>query len=220
MSDYEETDNFLSYAKSFTGIRAFDNGIDTCTWDLGIEFLLNPESTEKQQSLSFNKIDFFIDHVIDKSLFVSADDSFWCNQKTVDKIKTNYVQLPGQPMDDLVTKILLKKFTSITQPHIFLLGINLHSSNSKIRFHYGDVANVNFPKIDEWIPGPLRFHQKPWWDRDDTDTFDLVPNDEKELDNPPRNSVTFKALHDIFDSKTQKQGQVIDFKTFTPKIIK
>lgn len=220
MSSFEDHDNFLSYEKEFTGIRAFDHGIDTCTWDMGIDFLLNPDSNEKDQSLSFNKIDFFVDHMLNKSLFVCADDKFWCNQKTVEKIKTNYIQLPGQPMDDMVTKVLLKKFTSITHPHIFLLGINLHCSNSKIRFHYTDANRVEFPKMDDWVPGPMRFHDKPWWDRDDTDTFDLVPIDQKELDNPPRNSVTFKALDDIFNQSKEKQGEVIDIKGFQPKIIK
>ena len=53
MSDYEETDNFLSYAKSFTGIRAFDHGIDTCTWDLGIEFSFESRIYRKATKFKF-----------------------------------------------------------------------------------------------------------------------------------------------------------------------
>ena len=81
MSSFEDQDNFLSYEKEFTGIRAFDHGIDTCTWDLGIDFLLNPESSEKEQSLSFNKIDFFVDHMLNKSLFVCEMTSFGATKK-------------------------------------------------------------------------------------------------------------------------------------------
>lgn len=221
MSSWEVSDNFLSYNGSFQGIRAFDSGIDCVEWDFGVDFLLNPEYSEKDQSLSFNKIDFFVEHVLQKSLFVSADDEFWCDNATVEKLNTNYVQLPGQPLDDLVTKILFRKLQSITQPYIIILGINVHNSSSKVRFHYTDIENVVFPHMDEWITGNLRFHDKPWWERNDTDTFDVVPINQEEVDNPPKNSVSFQALYEIFNDKNNnKSGKVIDVREkFKPKIV-
>ena len=164
-------------------------------------------------------MEFFVQHVLHKSIFISKEDKFWLDENTREHVTTNYVLFPEAPYDDWITRILFYKLQAISFPGLMIIDVSAWSSSTKLNFHFAGEEQCTLPGMQDWI-GELAFHDQPWWHRDDCDTIDITPKDKKELDNPPESSVNFDIILELLANPTNT-GEIVDIqKKFKPTIVK
>lgn len=213
-----QNSNFVIYNSSFLATRIIDNYIDPCEFkiEIGFQFGVNEVSTNMDQTVAYNKLEFLIDNVLDKSIFVSSGNGFW-NEVADKETRNNFLVLPGEPYDDLVTKALYYKIQAISFPAFMLVDMSVWSTSTRLKFNFVGEEKCTLPGIEQWL-GELTYHDQPWWHRDDCDTRDEIPPNKKALDNPPKNSVNFNIVYELLNS--QDPGEVVEFKNFKPTLVK
>ena len=214
-------DNFVTYSSEFLATRYVNSIIEPVEFHVEIHFQFGPyaDDTKDEPSLAYNKLGFFIEHVLHKSMFISSEQAnrFWLLENIKENINTNYVIFPEEPYDDIITRVLFYKLQAISFPGLMILDISCWSNSTKLNFHFSGEEECTLPGINDWI-GKIAFHDQPWWHRDDCDTIDFKPKDKKELDNPPVNSVNFSIIHDIMDGESIV-GEVVELSKFRPQIV-
>ena len=211
-------DNFVTYNTEFLATRYVNGMIEPVEFHIEVHFQFGPQDDKRDEpSLAYNKLGFFIEHVLHKSMFVSYEDEFWFSDSIKEHIRTNPVMFPESPYDDIITRVLFYKLQAITFPGLMILDVSSWSSSTKLNFHYTGEEQCTLPGIKDWV-GELAFHDQPWWHRDDCDTIDFKPEDEKELDNPPVNSVNFNIIQEIMDGDSSL-GEVVELAKFRPQIV-
>ena len=211
-------DNFVTYNSEFLAARYINGMIEPVQFQIEVHFQFGPQDDKTDEpSLAYNKLGFFIEHVLHKSLFVPHDAEFWFDKNTKEHVHTNLVVFPDDTYDDLITRVLFYKLQAITFPGLMILDVSAWSSSTKLNFHFAGEEQCTLPGIKDWM-GELSFHDQPWWHRDDCDTIDFKPKDKKELDNPPESSVNFDIISEIMSGESEL-GEVVELAKFRPHIV-
>ena len=211
-------DNYVTYNSEFIATRYIGKMIEPVQFHVEVHFQFGPQDDKKDEpSIAYNKLCFFIEHVLHKSMFVCNDDMWWFDESTQENIATNIILVPDEPYDDLITRILYYKLQAISFPGLMVLDVSVWSSSTKLNFHFAGEEQCTLPGIKDFI-GELSFHDQPWWHRDSCDTVDITPKDKKELDNPPESSVNFDIITNIMEG-TSDLGEVVELAKFRPHIV-
>lgn len=211
-------DNFVTYNSDFLATRYINKHLEPVQFQLEVHFQFGPSDDKTDEaSIAYNKLEFFVQHVLHKSIFISKEDKFWLDKNTREHVTTNYVLFPEAPYDDWITRILFYKLQAISFPGLMIIDVSAWSSSTKLNFHFAGEEQCTLPGMQDWI-GELAFHDQPWWHRDDCDTIDIIPKDKKELDNPPESSVNFDIINEIMSGESDL-GEVVELAKFRPQIV-
>jgi hypothetical protein len=215
--------NYLVYKSSFLATRVITTYLEPVEFELEIGFQFGPTEAKtasdynNEQTIAYNKLEFFVEHVLNKSIFVSQHNGFWHEIASLET-SNNYVIFHQDPYDDLITKYLYYKMQAISFPAFMMVDLSVWSSSSKLKFNFVGEEKCSLPSITDNI-GKLAYHTQPWYHRDDCDTRDQTPTTKKDLDNPPENSVSFDIIFELLSS-SENIGEIVDIqKKFKPTIV-
>ena len=215
--------NFLIYRTNFFATRIVENYLEPVEFEMEVGFQFGPgealpaNEPDNEQTIAYNKLEFFVDYVMNKSIFVNQHNVFWYEMAGLETTN-NYVVFHQDPYDDLITKYLYYKMQAITFPAFLIVDIAIWSSSTKLKFNFIGEETVSLPGIEDTI-GELSYHSQPWYFRNDCDTRDYTPEDEKELDNPPESSVNFDVILELLQHGSGMPGEILDIKKFRPTIV-
>jgi hypothetical protein len=217
MSEYTGG-NFIVYKSNFLATRVIGDYLEPAEFELEMGFQFGPSNPDdNQQTVAYNKIEFFVDYVLNKSIFINQENGFWYEIARLETAN-NYVVFHQEPYDDLITKYLYYKLQAITYPAFLLVDLSIWSNSTKLKFNFMGEETCTLPSITESV-GELAYHTLPWYKRDDCDTYDNVPESKEDLDNPPKNSVNFDIILELL-KKSNNAGEIIDLQKFKPTIVK
>jgi|TARA_B100001964_G_scaffold192604_2_gene215381 hypothetical protein len=214
--------NYLVYRSNFLATRIVDSFIEPCEFGIEVGFQFGSSdaktatSRDNEQTIAYNKVEFFVDYVLNKSIFVGMSNKFWCEMANFEVVN-NFVLFHQEPYDDLITKYLYYKIQAISFPAFLMVDIAIWSKNTKLKFNFIGEGMCTLPGINE-IVGELAYHTQPWYHRDDCDTRDYAPASKKDLDNPPENSVNFDIILELL-TNPENTGELVDLKKFKPTIV-
>ena len=216
--------NYLIYKSSFLATRVVADYLEPAEFEIEIGFQFGPTEAKtaddhnNEQTIAYNKIEFFVEYVLNKSLFVSQHNGFWHEIASLET-SNNYVIFHQDPYDDLITKYLYYKMQAISFPAFMMVDMSVWSSSTKLKFNFVGEESCTLPSITDTV-GELAYHTQPWYHRDDCETRDHIPADEKELDNPPESSVNFDIILELL-ANPNGAGEIVDIqKKFKPTIVK
>tara|TARA_Y100000296_G_C5157272_1_gene249823 strand:+ start:30 stop:695 length:666 start_codon:yes stop_codon:yes gene_type:complete len=214
--------NYLVYRSSFLTTRVIGDYLEPVEFELEVGFQFGPTEAKtandqnNEQTIAYNKIEFFVEYVLNKSIFVSQHNGFWHEIASLET-SNNYVVLHQEPYDDLITKYLYYKMQAISFPAFMMVDLSVWSSSTKLKFNFVGEEICTLPSIADTI-GELAYHAQPWYHRDDCDTRDYKPTTKKDLDNPPENSVNFDIIFELL-SNSKHTGEIVDIQKFKPSIV-
>lgn len=114
-----------------------------------IHFTTNTESSY-EQNIAVDRIKFFLDNVIEHSIFIGKQNEFAINR--FNDTGANVIVLPEDPFDQIINIMLMAKFSAITEGRILVNDITLASQcGGMVKF---------LLDFDESI-GP--FELEGWW---------------------------------------------------------
>jgi hypothetical protein len=141
-----------------------------------------------------NRILYFIQNVLDKSVFITPDQSEHFAMM-INAIDNNVVFCPQEPRDEVISLLLYSKFNAMLGNNKIHIGdLEVVSSDNMLSVNFESYAFLNNTNASfssfiglsdmEYCSGFNMVHNQPWWDRDDGFTYDFIlpEDDERDID--------------------------------------
>ena len=119
------------------------------------------------QTVSFERIKYFIYSQIESTIFIDADDVDQCTLLTMAGL--NITTTPGAPVDQLVGLMLYYKLNAITEGRMIVVETEIASTyGGNMTYLHGEYENTS------------GYEQPDWWTSPDLTHSDFVPPDDSE----------------------------------------
>lgn len=135
------------------------------------------------QNVSFSKLIYFLESVVDQSFVYIKDDAHVINRFLATNFNNNLIVVPDIS-ENFFTLALHRKMNNIVAEHTIVERITLKDLDNKLTYEYfcnDKTEEIELPTNEEWM-GELSYFEEPWWDRDDASTFDNYAEDQAEYD--------------------------------------
>ena len=204
----------LNYNNQFEAMRLMDKKLLIANWDVIFDLMLIDDEDGFDLTYVITKVNYFFDVLLHNSILFSADNE-WASTSFSD-CSNNIVLTPGEPTDDLLTILLYNKLHKLVGNSIDIGYLEIKSNHSGgLSFIYTGELNETLPDIDEWI-GEKYYFDEPWWNRDDSSTFDSKPPKDADLSKPPEFAQKLDFLAEPVKNKEKAKVVKPEFK---PKVV-
>lgn len=194
--------NYFSWSTHFDATVVIDNCVYPNRYNVNVTFL--PKVKEiKTQNLAFEKVKYLFHRLCENSIIFNPKDQ---TQSIWFKMPINKLLIPGSPYDQLLGIVLHRKIVSIVGDFFEIGDLTVDSKLGDNVQYTVDEESIENKHLDvsEWIDASI---DTPWWNRDDTSTFDQKIDAKKYW----QGAVSWKDLG--YDSEAK------DDKSFKPTII-
>lgn len=163
----------------FRILRLLDNELTSSDCHLEIEMQLNPDSDLDVAKTKIKAMKFWLQCFVHDCVAYNVHTNL--NTSLLEEISNNIMMCPDDPHDYLLLTLLHSKLIAIGGDDILIKSTTLFADTGDGFSHTLAGLNDDFlPSIDEWI-GKRRFFEQPWWNREDSSTIDLMPQDDEDL---------------------------------------
>jgi len=166
-NDNDRILNFFNWETEFDASLVIDGCIYPNNYTVKLSFL--PRVTEvKLQNNSFDRIKYLFNVLCNNAVITSPDDQF---QSVWFKMPVNKILLPGNPYDQLFARCLYKKMVSISGEYLHIGQLTLDSRlGDNVQYTIdSEIYDDGILEKATWIDDICK---DPWWNRNDTATFD------------------------------------------------
>lgn len=227
MDDIEDTlpnHLFISLRHEFKATRVIGQRLSPTTVKIKTDISTLADDTDDygvRMEVALAKMTYFVENVLDNIIIISADNEWAMDCFLGDGVPatSNMVMLaPEEPTDALLCEALICKFKALTQGAFDFHSIEIESSDARgMSFLFvGGNPGESFPEDVEWLTDRSYF-SKPWWNRADASTLDIVPHEEDDLNEPPVWAYSLGFIADQMASPEERQNVVRA--EFRPKVI-
>tara|TARA_A100001011_G_scaffold25047_2_gene24777 strand:- start:869 stop:1561 length:693 start_codon:yes stop_codon:yes gene_type:complete len=161
----------ISWDRDFSTINITDKDMLPNSYQIKLHIDITSDSLLKQ-NICFERIKFFIDYVVDKSVLVHKAHK---KLKSIKKVinKQQWIELPTPVYDQSLGIALYCKLTAITYPHMDIKALEINSElGDDVNYVYEDDMGLGVYNKSKW------FKQydflDPWWHREDMAAYDKI----------------------------------------------
>jgi hypothetical protein len=187
--DTDQEAIYVSFQIETKIVRVIDKTIIPSRLQIRTDVSPHEDVNDAQLSQAMNKIKFWFEHIVAKSLAfdIGNDDALGIFFDEMGKNKTsNMIMLtPGDPSDELLAALFQAKMTALSAGTIDFALCEVKSDNQLgLSFTFVGDASSLLPPMLEWI-GDRSYFDKPWWQRNDASTLDIIPGMDADLSKKP-----------------------------------
>jgi hypothetical protein len=218
-----DPDIFVRLSLAFHGIKVVRNHYVAGNWEFTLDVMPASELSINSNEIcgAFAKMKYWVEEIVNGSLMFAHSNKWAVNQffgeHQKELVANNIVLLPGPVSDDLIAKILHAKLTALSNNSLIVGPIELCSADGLGISIFYTGENSDLPPIEQWV-GKRSFFDKPWWDRDDSSTLDIVPSAADNIAVKPHFAESLDFLVTPPRKKRRKKADVIRH-NFRPNII-
>jgi hypothetical protein len=134
------------------------------------------------QNISFTKIMFFLEGVLDETIMYSIDDAEKVKKSIYGNISNNLMIVPDSN-EGIILALLHMKLNTICQEHSTVEKVKLMDTSDNINYELtcDDLDLEDLPSIQDWND-ELSMWDQPWWFRDDPLTWDIDFESKEDLE--------------------------------------
>lgn len=210
MDDFDDIPNhlFISLRYNFSATRVVDTRFSPTNIKFKLDLSPKEDDSEEyavQVEMCLTKFEHFVKNVLEGSLLIGSDnewalESFMCGE--VPHTTNPIVLFPEMPTDAVLCELLIRKFNAITNNLLTVHSFEIESSDGRgMGFTFvGAFPGEDFPGMNDWV-GERTYFSKPWWDRDDASTLDVIPEEDADLNSPPKWAYDLgfiKPMHNVY----------------------
>jgi len=156
----------LKYDIAFTAGVYHDGTLTMNNYSLRLWMTTNSEDTI-DQTVSFERIKYFIYSQIDSTIFIDGNDLDQCTRFT--RAGLNITTMPGDPVDQLVGLMLYYKLNAITEDRMIIVETEIFSTyGGNMTYLHGEFESTS------------GYEQPDWWTSPDLTHSDFVPVEDSE----------------------------------------
>lgn len=187
--DDEQEAIFITLNLETKIIRIVENTLIPSRLNIRADVSPREDITDVQLTHSMQKIKFWYEHIVSKSLaFDIGNDAAigMIFDETGKNRSTNMIMFtPGDPTDELLAALFQSKMSALSNGMINFGLCEVKSDNHLgLAFTFVGEGTKVLPPMKEWI-GERSYFEKPWWERNDSSTLDVIPGMDADLTKPP-----------------------------------
>lgn len=208
----------LHFSMMASCVRVIGDAFYPSNIKLTMEILENPEAEDEDVDFGLTKMRFWIDNVFGKSIVFSSNNTLviamLVGETGHNRTSNLFTLTPEEPSDPLLASLFQSKMNAFANGAFEIGMVEISSDNMDgMTFKYcGDGSEL--PTMEEWM-GTRTFFEKPWWERDDASSLDVVPSDDTDITITPAWAYNL----DFLSGRSPEQGGTIVRPQFRPKII-
>lgn len=188
---------------NFRILRLLENELVCSDCHLEIEMNLNPQSDLDVAKTKIKAMKFWLQAFIHDCVAYDIHTSL--DTTLLEEIANNVMMCPDDPHDYLLLTLLHSKLIAIGGDDIIIKSTTLYADTGDGFSHTLQGPTDEFlPNIDQWI-GSRRFFEQPWWNRDDSSTIDMMPQDDEDLTIKPKLGENLYEM--VSDQPTSKNNE-------------
>lgn len=228
MDDIElpETELFVNFTHTFKIIRVIANRLIPTTLKLKTEVIYDELDLDEEYlvecQIALQKIRYWFDNCVANSVVFSRDNDWalqaFLNEEGKVSVQNRLVVLPDEPTDAELAEIFQSKMNALGGGNMEFGFVELTSDDANgLSFMFTGDGAFNLPDMEEWI-GERTFFSKPWWNRDDASTLDVIPDEDEDLNKPPEWAYSLDFIGDPLRKKPSGSARIIR-PEFRPQVI-
>jgi hypothetical protein len=209
------TEIFTHFVFSIKIVRVIENILVPSTIQFKMEFI-PMDVDDEEVNFVFTKMRYWLEHVVSESVVFSHENSaaiqmFIDENGGTTRVGNVIVLTPEEPDDQHLAAIFQAKLQALAGMSMTFGPVEVKSDNQLgLQFTFVGESSAVLPSILDWV-GPRSFFDKPWWDRDDGSTLDVLPADDADLSVKPAWAFSFDFL------SQQKKKSVTNGKIVRPE---
>lgn len=187
--DEEEEALFISFRTRISVVRIIENVVIPSRIQIRADVDPSEDVTESQLSNVMSKVKFWFEEIVSHGISFSNDNEDALAMVISDEGKNRTANVlmitPGDPSDDVLAALFQAKLNALGGG-IVQFGLVEVKSDNPIGLSFTFVGNASklLPSMENWMGEPNYF-DKPWWNRDDSSTLDVVPPEGTDLTKKP-----------------------------------
>lgn len=217
---------FSYFSFSVKIVRVIEDIIVPSTLKFKMEFIPLETATGEEVDRAFAKMRYWIDNVVNRSVVFSHDNSnaiaMFIDDKGANSRVSNILMItPEEPDDQHMCAIFQSKLQALSGLSMAFGPVEVSGDNQiGLSFTFiGDSTSV-LPDAKEWFQDTRTFFDKPWWERDDGSTLDVVPPEGADLSVKPAWAFSFDFLEPKGPRSSTADGKTNVIRTeFRPNVI-
>ena len=197
----------IKLQERFSACICINGNLIPNTWDLDIRLVPN-NNTQKNYNIALDRIQLYIDEVLNNSIILSPEDMV--KFSNIPGIKGTIHPLPGEPYDHLISVALYTKFTSIFEKVFFVQSVGVSSFQGEGITHTYDCELGDMQTLLECVDDPNHIDYAKYWYNPDISFFDIKENGLK---------LETKKWEDLDLALEIEDDRVVKLSNFRPTII-
>jgi hypothetical protein len=218
--DIEDINLIIDLEYDIKLVRLIGNTFVSSNINIQAEVIPHSDLDQEDFEIALSKCRFWLETIASRCVVFFRDNELALEMLIDENGKnrcSNYIMLtPFEPTDDHLAGLMQSKLTALANKTMTFGSVRIKSDNANgLVFRFVGDADDFLPPMSEWI-GEYSYFDKPWWNRDDASTLDVVPPPDTDLTVLP--SWAFKL--DFLEQAIRAPQDVIVRPDFKPKIIK
>ena len=173
------TSKFLvKYTQKISAIRVLDTELFPVWLTVSGELVGSVPLDSLEFRLGIAKIDFWFTNLVHNSFMFSLENEWALDLEPPINIP---LVSPYEPTDDVLATLFSCKCNALAAGAFEISFFAVENDNSSMSFTYADDELPDLPTFDDC----RTYYEHPWWHRDDSSTFDILPDEDDDVNNPP-----------------------------------
>lgn len=168
----------MTWNSSWAAVTVVEDFIQPCNYKISVDFNTGSDDPA-QQHMAFARIKFFVEEVLNQSVFMSLDSPFLPVFK---KSQSKIIGFGNAPLEVIITASLWSKIEAFTEGVLELERISLSCDIGEGLINHIDAEFMDSVKND-LLSDPVAEHkEKIWWNRADMgvcDWIEIIPEEDK-----------------------------------------
>lgn len=162
-------------------LRLIDNRFSAIDCQLSMAIEIAPTQRMAKQRIKAMRL--WLESFVDDCIALAAGTD--TDTTTIEQVTNNVMLCPDEPHDYLLLLLLHSKLNAIGAGEVIITKSTLITDGGEgFANSFSGPTDDWLPSIKEWI-GPRTFHELPWWERADTSTLDMKPEEGDDLSSIP-----------------------------------
>lgn len=192
MNEYDDEEGeslFINYHMETRITRVIGNTIIPSKLVIRADVEPLENADDADLSLALTKIKFFFEQIVAKAIAYSVDNDYaqemFIDDKGRNRTSNQIMTTPGEPNDEVLATIFQSKMNALAAGAMMFPLVEIKADNLLgLSFCFvGEARNV-LPTNEEWI-GDRSYFDRPWWERNDASTLDVIPPPDADLTKTP-----------------------------------
>lgn len=168
----------MTWNGSWSAVSVVEDFIQPCNYKISVEFNTSSDDPARQHT-AFARIKYFIEEVLNQSVFIGADSQFLPVFK---KSQAKVICFGNAPLEVIVTASLWSKIEAFTEGALEMERISISTDVGDHLINHIDAEFISNVRED-LLADPLAPHkEKIWWNRPDMgvcDWIEIIPEEDR-----------------------------------------
>jgi hypothetical protein len=195
MFDHDSGDDdgvnvLIDFTQKVNLVRMVGNSVVPARLTIKAEVLPSNEAQEIDFDIAFAKIKFWFETIVSRTIVFCRGNTLALDMFTDSDGKArviNHLMIsPSEPTDEHLGAIFQAKMAALSNGmmNFGVVRVNSEAQSGLVWSYVGQWQN-DLPDMENWFNKKPYFFDKPWWDRNDISTIDMIPKDAKDFATSP-----------------------------------